>query len=119
MEWFRQYDEMRMGLADEVLQSIDDSLVETHIDTLMKRVQPIDLNLLELVYTKGMIHSRDIDKEMGEDGRMALIRCKSRGLLVPVRVQEHWYKYDITPLGIDLIKKMKEKPTEEVKVTQP
>jgi hypothetical protein len=113
---FKQYDEMRMGLADEVLQSVEDSLVETHMDRLVKIVQPIDVTLLKLIREKGLLHIRDLEKDFGEEGKNAITRLKSRGLIVPVRVGEHWYKYDIQPLGSDLLKVVEEKEKEKVKL---
>lgn len=113
MEYFKQYDAMRMGLADEVLQAVEDSLVETHMDMLIKRVQPIDLTLLKLIRGKGRVHSKTIDQELGLEAKLALTRCKSRGLVVPIRVGSHYYKYDITELGLELLKegdKPKDKP---------
>jgi len=113
---FQEYDQMRMALADEVLQSVEDSLVETHMGSLVQRVQPIDLTLLRLVQTKGCLHGRDVEKELGEEGKLAVVRCKSRGLLVPIRMAEHYYKYDLTSLGIDLLKVLESKSKENVKV---
>ena len=49
LEVFAQYDEMRTSLVDEVFVSMEDAMVEDTIDRLMRRVQPIDLQLLRLI----------------------------------------------------------------------
>jgi len=99
-EKFKQYDDLRMDLADEVMQVIEDSLVETHMDGLVKRVQPIDLDLLRLIKERGIIHGKVIDTP---EMKQALIRSKARGLISPVRVKGQYYKYDITDLGLELL----------------
>lgn len=114
MPTFKQYDSLRMDLADEVLQVVEDSLVDTHMDTLVKRVKPVDLDLLRLIQQRGLIHGKTIaTPEMKE----ALIRCKARGLVSPVRIKGQYYKYDITDLGLTLLEE-KKKPTERMKQYQ-
>lgn len=114
MEVFRQYDELRMDLADEVLQVVEDSLVVTHMDSLVKRVQPDDLGLIRLIRERGPIHSKVVDTL---NMKRALIRCKARGLVVPVRVKGKYYKYDITDLSLELLQRKKQ-PTEKAKQYQ-
>jgi hypothetical protein len=114
MPIFKQYDALRMDLADEVLQVVEDSLVDTHMDTLVKRVQPVDLDLLRFIQRRGLIHGKAITTPKMKE---ALIRCKARGLVSPVRVKGQYYKYDITPLGLTLLEE-KEKPTEKMKQYQ-
>ena len=114
MPIFKQYDTLRMDLADEVLQVIEDSLVDTHLDTLMKRGQPVDLDLLKLIQERGLIHGKTLTTP---EMKSALIRCKARGLVSPVRVKGQYYKYDITDLGLTLLEE-KKKPTEKMKQYQ-
>lgn len=114
MPTFKQYDSLRMDLADEVLQVVEDSLVDTHMDTLVRRVKPVDLDLLRLIQQRGLIHGKTITTpEMKE----ALIRCKARGLVSPVHIKGQYYKYDITNLGLTLLEE-KKKPTEQMKQYQ-
>lgn len=103
MEIFKEYDEMRMSLADEVLQSVEDTMVDTHMDTLVKRVQPTDIELLTLIKNKGMVYGQIIDEALGPHSRLTLTRCKSRGLVIPIRIKGQYYKYDITELGLELL----------------
>jgi hypothetical protein len=80
---FRQYDEMRCSLADEVLVSIKDVMAVTEVETIVKRVKPIDENLLRLIDEKGPACSKAIQDELGEESRDALVRLKARSLIVP------------------------------------
>jgi len=114
MDKFKQYDEQRMSLADEVLQIAEDSLVETHMGNLIKRVPPIDVNFLRYVNNAGLVHMKGIDKEFGGQAKAILTRCKSRGLVVARRMKGQYYKYDITELGSSFLK---EKDKEELVVT--
>lgn len=60
-----------------------------------------------------MGHSKTIDQELRLEAKLALTRCKSRGLVVPIRVGSHYYKFDMTELGLELLKegdKPKDKP---------
>ena len=105
---------MRMELADEVLQVVEDSLVDTHIGSLLKRVQAVDLDLIRLIREHGPIHGKMVDTT---NMRSALTRCKARGLVSPVRIKGQYYKYDITDLGLELLTRS-EKPTEKTKQYQ-
>lgn len=86
-------------LAKEVLQVVEDSLVDTHMDGLMKRVKPVDLDLLNLIKEKGPVRGSYVTEDLKE----SVIRCKARGLITPQRRGDHYYKYDITDLGLSLL----------------
>jgi len=101
---FKQYDEMRMNLCDEVIQKLKDEIVDTHMDSLMKKVQPLDIQLLQLIEDRGPVYSLQVEKELGVEGREAITRLKSRQLVSPMRCGMNYYKYDITDLAIQLLK---------------
>jgi len=108
---FKQYDEMRCSLADEVLVSIKDVMAVTEVETIVKRVKPIDVNLLRLIDEKGPTYSKAILEELGAESRDALVRLKARGLIVPRRESAHYYKYDMTDLGVSVLEALnREKP---------
>jgi len=108
---FKQYDEMRCSLADEVLVSIKDVMAVTEVETILKRVKPIDMNLLRLIDEKGPTYSKAILEELGAESREALVRLKARGLIVPRRESAHYYKYDMTDLGVSVLEALsREKP---------
>lgn len=108
---FVQYDEMRCSLADEVLVSIKDVMAITEVSTIVKRIKPMDMNLLRMIDQKGPTYNKAIIAELGPEGKQALVRLKARGLIVPRRESEHYYKYDMTDLGVSVLEVLnKEKP---------
>ena len=108
---FKQYDELRCSLADEVLVSIKDVMAATEVETIMKRIKPTDMNLLRLIDEKGPTYSKAILEELGREGKDAIIRLKARGLIVPRRESAHYYKYDMTDLGLTVLEHLnQEKP---------
>lgn len=107
---YEQYDEMRCSLADEVIQSVEDTLVDTHIDTLIKRVLPMDVQLLKWIRRVGPVYNQQVKNELGDLGKEAIRRCKARQLIVSIPVGNHYYKHDLTPLGIELLNEVT-KPT--------
>jgi len=44
MSVFKQYDELRQSLADEIMVAIEDTMAETEIGSVKKRLQPEDLD---------------------------------------------------------------------------
>jgi len=109
LDVFKEYDELRLGLVDEVIQSMQDVMVDDSLDRVMKRMEPIDYNLLKLIKASGPIHHHKLTDEFGVKGRQAMVRCKARGLITPIRMTEGYYKYDLTSLGFDLLKACAEK----------
>jgi len=116
-DWvYKKYDETRMELADEVFQRIEDSLTTTHLGTVLKLCKPIDFELLKLIDERGQIHQHVVE-QYGKEGKSAVLRLKSRSLIVPARQGDStYYKYDLTPLGKEALEKYVEanssKPSE-------
>ena len=104
LDVFKQYDEMRTSLVDEVFVSMQDAMSEDTIGKLMKRVLPVDFKLLFLIRQEGLINYKKIKTRLGADGIRGITRCKARGLITPLRKGRTYYNYDITDLGIDLLK---------------
>lgn len=104
LDVYKQYDEMRMSLVDEVFVSIQDQMSEDTVGGLMKRIEPVDYQLLRLIKDVGPIHHHKLKDEFGDLGKKALVRCKARGLVVPRRKSKAYYVYDITDLALDLLK---------------
>lgn len=106
LDVFTQYDEMRTSLVDEVFVSMEDSMAEDTIEGLKKKVEQVDLQLLRLIKQRGPIHYHKLKDELGQFGKKALIRCKARQLVTPVRRSETYYVYDLTSLGFDLLRSL-------------
>jgi hypothetical protein len=99
---YEQYDEeLREDLTDEVIQRVQDKLVETHIEVIMKRIKPTDLGVLELITQKGLLRRKTDDYRSIE--KETIVRLKSRNLIASVRLPSQEYAYDITDLGLEVL----------------
>ena len=103
LDVYKQYDEMRLSLVDEVFETITDSMVEDTLESTLKRLKPIDHQLIRLIKTYGPINHHRLKNELGELGLNALSRCKARGLIVPRRKSKAYYVYDITDFGLEVL----------------
>jgi len=108
---YKQYDEMRMALVDEVEQRIRDAISETQTEYILKRITPKDIQLLELIQSRGPTKSEMVKKEIGADTKEILVRCKARNLVVPIRMSDHYYKYDLTALGYSILESLDKRDT--------
>jgi len=113
LDVFEQYDEMRTSLVDETFVSIGDAMTEGNIDYLMKRVQPIDIQLLRLIKDNGPQYPRKLLDAFGEQVKESVVRCKARSLITPIRKSKNYYVNDITGLGLDLLKAVEVKENVE------
>ncbi len=115
---FQQYDDMRMSLADEILLKVEDQIVDTHLASLMRKVNPLDVQLLRLIELKGPVYKQQIVEELGEEqARNVIIRTKARQLINPIRVGVNYYRYDYTDLGVQLLRAIEQKEEKETKVS--
>lgn len=115
---YKQYDEMRMALVEEVIVSVEDSIAEDSVGYILKRISPIERKLLERIREHGPISHQQLSNEMGKLGQAALAHCKARGLIVPSRKGVRYYVYDLTDLSLDVLKALEEEP-EKAKLLQP
>ena len=106
LDVFTQYDEMRTSLVDEVFVSIGDAMSEGSVGELLKRVQPNDIVLLRLIKDTGPQYVKKLVENFGEKIKDSITRCKARSLLTPIRKSPHYYVYDVTNLGLDLLKQV-------------
>lgn len=109
MEVYKEYDEQRCSIADELDQQIDDAIQETQTPMTLKRLQPIDVELMELIQSKGQVsydflHLPEYCDDKYHD---ALIRCKARSLVIPVRKQSAYW-YDLTSFGFQILEAWKQ-----------
>lgn len=112
MDVYKQYDEMRCSIADELDQQIDDAITETQTPALLKRLQPLDIELMEQIEAKGMLSYDYLHETCGGRFHDAVIRCKARSLVVPVRKQTAYW-YDLTNLGIQILQALRDKTKED------
>lgn len=83
-------------------------MATTQVETIVKRIQKIDIDLLALLKKRGPTYHKLIKSEFGEPSNDALIRLKSRGLIVPRREESGYYRYDITDLGFSVLNQYEE-----------
>jgi len=110
-EVFVEYDQMRQALADEVLISIEDTMVESHLNYLMKRLEAPDYQLMKLISDFGPVYHKKVYEEFGQElGKKILTRLKSRAIISPVRDPETGYsKYDMNEIGFEILKTLASK----------
>jgi ABC-type lipoprotein export system ATPase subunit/GNAT superfamily N-acetyltransferase len=102
-DWvYKEYDAIRMELAEEVMQRIEDSMAINHTEAMLKVCKTIDFELMKLIDQRGPICYDRID-DVGKEGRQALVRLKARGLAIPIQIQGNYYKYDLTALGRNVL----------------
>lgn len=108
---YKQYDEMRMSLVDEVEQRIKDAMVDSQLESTLKRLQSDDVELIKLLRERGPLSYDFLRETCREKYNNAVVRCKARSLVIAKREVGHHYTYDLTDLGLEVLKAL-EKPQE-------
>jgi len=76
----------------------------------LKRIQLSDLKLLQIIIDQGPVWHGKIKRLFGEEnGKLMLLRLRSRGLVSPIRHPNGYYRYDISKLGIEVLEHFKER----------
>jgi hypothetical protein len=109
---YKQYDEMRCSIADELDQQIDDIIMDTQTAVTLKRLQPDDIGLMELIEAKGQVQYDVLYTTYGNKYHNALVRCKARSLVVPIRKQTSYW-YDLTTFGFQVLEARRQAQKEE------
>lgn len=109
LDVFKQYDEMRTGLAKEVLFNINEVIAVNEVETILKRLQKPDIKLLNLLNSKGPTYKLAIEKELHDETDDCLTRMKAKGLIVPKREGVNYYKYVLTDLGFNALEALNNK----------
>ena len=111
-EVYQEYNVQRESLVPEVFQRIEDASSESLVANYVKLCQPLDAEILEIMRTRGEIESHMLDS-YGEEGKRAMTRLKSRGLALSNKRGVTYYKADITPLGLSVLKTYREQQERE------
>jgi hypothetical protein len=114
---YKQYDEMRLSLVDELHQRIQDAISESRTEQILKRLLDADVKLLETIQVRGPTYYEKVIEEVGPDCKDALIRCKARSLIVPVRRESGYYKYDLTDLGYEILEALRKEKAQPIAPT--
>ena len=99
---YKQYDEMRQSLVEELIQQIDDAQIENEGAKVFKRLNDEDIDFIELMQSKGQISNDWINQPENEKYKEILKRCKARGIVVPIR-KSTAYWYDLTDFGFNIL----------------
>jgi len=99
---YKQYDATRMELCDVVFQNIEDAISVGQVGWVLRVAKTIDFDLLTLIDEKGPIFYRDLES-LGKGFKRCLTRCKARRLVTPLHQGKGYFKYDMTPLGRDVL----------------
>jgi hypothetical protein len=110
---YKEYDEMRTGLVDELFQQIDDAQIEDEGSKVFKRLTDEDVHLLEILASKGQLPKDWFYKPENEKYKETLKRCKARNMIVPVR-RETNYWYDLTDFGYNMLTLIQQKKQEGI-----
>lgn len=120
LDVYKQYDEMRLSLVDEVFVDVEDSMAEDTVDYALKRMKKLDFELLEELKRKGSFDYKMMKKGLGANTKDVLSRCKARGLVVPIRKSEiGYYVYDITDLGLEILEVKRKRDVKEEVLEKP
>lgn len=112
---YREYDEMRLSLVDELFQQIDDAQIENEGLRVFRRLTNQDVELIELLAQKGEIPWAWFSEPENEKWKEVLKRCKARSIVVPVR-HGTAYWYDLTDFGFNMLTLIQAKRQEGVVV---
>jgi hypothetical protein len=102
LDVYKEYDEMRQSLVDELFQQIDDAQIENEGLKTFRRLNSDDIDLIEILQDKGRLPYDWFLKAENEKYKEVLKRCKARGLVVPVR-HGTMYWYDLTDFGFNML----------------
>lgn len=110
---YKEYDEMRLSLVDELLLQIDDAQIENEGLRVFRRLTSQDVDLIEIMQQQGELASGWFDKPENAKYKEILKRCKARGIVVPIR-KGTAYWYDLTDFGFNMLKFIQAKKQEGV-----
>ncbi len=102
LDVYKEYDEHRMSLVEQLNQLIKDAMVDGESYRLLKRLDDKDIHLLRKIQENGLLNWDYItENNLGDVAK----RCKARSLIVPAKkpgATTHYY--DITDFGIEILR---------------
>jgi hypothetical protein len=82
------------------------------VSKILARIDEVDIHLLQYLKTVGTTYDRKLRDELGDRFRQVMVRCKSRSLVIPLRTGSY-YRYDITDLGLEVLKAWEQSQTQK------
>lgn len=114
LDVYKQYDEMRMSLVDELVQQIEDCQIENEGTRIFHRLNDQDVDLIELMHHQGQLSNDWFHKPENEKWIEVLKRCRARGIITPVLHGKNTYWYDLTDFGFNMLTLIQAKKQEGV-----
>ncbi|MGD0204693.1 MAG: hypothetical protein ABSC20_12425 [Candidatus Bathyarchaeia archaeon] len=105
MDVYKEYDENRLLLVEELKQMMKDCMVDNESAKIIKRSEPIDIEFLDLIQIRGPLDKNWIHLKHPELLEV-LKKSKSRSLVTPAKKPgtSSAYCYDLTDLGFETLK---------------
>jgi hypothetical protein len=103
LETYKEYDQNRMSLADEVFVRIDDATIEGSLARSLKLLKPSDTKLLQLIDSLGPVSHEKAKDELGLKGKEVITRCKARNMIMPISKGSGHYVLELTELGKQIL----------------
>lgn len=115
LDVYKQYDEQRLNLVDELIQQIDDAQIDNEGLRVFRRLTDKDIEFIQLLNRKGQISNDWFQKPENYEWKECLKKAKARGIVVPVR-HGKTYWYDLTDFGVNLLSLIEVKKAEGVTI---
>lgn len=109
-ERFKVYDDLRLGLADEVVERIEDSMAD-RTPQLLNRLTEGDIAILQELVDMGPFQMRKRAEWFKDEKKKIEIKLKAHQLITTVR-RGTQYDIDITRFGLDVLNSWKKKQNE-------
>jgi hypothetical protein len=110
---YKEYDELRQDLVDELIQQIDDAQIENEGMKVFHRLTQDDVEFIELMQQKGQLSNDFFHRPENEHWLEVMKRCKARGIVVPIR-KGTAYWYDFTDFGFNILTLIQAKKKEGI-----
>ena len=105
---YDEYNKMRESLAQEAIFNILETISSDSVESILKRIQPFDIELLKIIHAKGQMYKKKLVKLLGGGVKAddAIMRCKAKALIIPDRTHKGYYRYKLTDIGSDIVKSL-------------
>jgi hypothetical protein len=105
MDVYKEYDENRLALVEELKQMMKDCMVDNDSARIIKRMDPINVEFLDLVQLKGTLDKNWLHTKHPELLEQ-LKKAKAWSLVIPTKKfgTASAYCYDLTDLGFETLK---------------
>lgn len=114
MDVYREYDENRLALVEELKQIMKDAMVDNDSTRIIKRLDHVDIEFLDLITLKGTLDKNWLHLKHPELLEV-LKKAKARSLTIPTKKfgRSSAYCYDLTDLGFETLKIIRQTRTEQ------